>query len=280
MSRDIILPGGDTLKLFDSAYTASEVEAILTKALRQPGDNLLRNARWDVLANIVNQRGQLEYTTGYGIDGWINSASGTVTIESDGLVLSSGVMLDQRLPKTVFALDGQYTLSILTADGKLGTITKPVGENEWGALQTGINGVFARMTKTGNDYYDVASISASSACKLVAAYLEWGDHQTAFRKDANGNWVLNGPPQDFGLELAKCQYFYRPIKLDSRLTLRSNGAYALSVPFSTMRTIPTYTFNASEGVTVSNISRDCINFTAPASATDPWVSTVTLNCEL
>lgn len=187
----------------------------LAEDARPIRDNMLINSRWDVPANIVNQRGQLEYTTGYGIDGWINSASGTVTIESDGLVLSSGVMLDQRLPKTVFALDGQYTLSILTADGKLGTITKPVGENEWGALQTGINGVFARMTKTGNDYYDVASISASSACKLVAAYLEWGDHQTAFRKDANGNWVLNGPPQDFGLELLKCQRYFQTFATQS-----------------------------------------------------------------
>lgn len=177
MSRDIILPGGDTLKLFDSAYPASEVEAILTKALRQPGRNLLRNARFDVLANIVNQRGVTGTisTPGYFIDGW-KLISGSVTITAAGLVLNGTMVqiLEQGLTLP-------FTASVLRSDGLLPA-------------------QYDNATKT-------FTITATGQT-IIAAKLELGPNQTIAHQDADGNWVLNGPPQDFGLELEKCQRYY------------------------------------------------------------------------
>lgn len=45
------------------------------------------------------------------------------------------------------------------------------------------------------------------AVPVIAAKVELGDKQTLARKDADGNWVLNDPPPNKALELAKCQRY-------------------------------------------------------------------------
>jgi len=42
---------------------------------------------------------------------------------------------------------------------------------------------------------------------IIAAKLELGSHQTLAHQDADGNWVLNDPPPNKALELAKCQRY-------------------------------------------------------------------------
>ena len=50
--------------------------------------------------------------------------------------------------------------------------------------------------------------SENSRAIVIAAKLELGPVQTLAHKDAFGNWVLNDPPPDKALELAKCQRYY------------------------------------------------------------------------
>lgn len=68
---------------------------------------------------------------------------------------------------------------------------------------------------------------------IHAAKLELGSTQTLAHQDENGNWVLNDPPPNKALELAKCQRYYqlfssadtRPENLaDYRPTMRANPA--------------------------------------------------------
>ena len=47
----------------------------------------------------------------------------------------------------------------------------------------------------------------SNAAPVQAAKLELGSQQTLAHQDAAGNWVLNDPPPDKTLELAKCQRY-------------------------------------------------------------------------
>lgn len=68
---------------------------------------------------------------------------------------------------------------------------------------------------------------------LVAMKLELGSTQTLAHQDADGNWVLNDPPPNRALVLAKCQRYYqlfssadaRPANLaDYRPVMRVNPA--------------------------------------------------------
>lgn len=67
---------------------------------------------------------------------------------------------------------------------------------------------------------------------FIAAKFELSDHQTLAHKEG-GNWILNDPPPNKALELAKCQRYYqvfssedmRPIKaVDFRPPMRVNPA--------------------------------------------------------
>lgn len=68
---------------------------------------------------------------------------------------------------------------------------------------------------------------------VCAMKLELGSVQTLAHEDAEGNWVLNDPPPNRGLELLKCQRYYqlfssaeaRPANLaDYRPVMRANPA--------------------------------------------------------
>ena len=54
--------------------------------------------------------------------------------------------------------------------------------------------------------------AANTQFIIKAAKLELGPVQTLARQDADGNWVLNDPPPNFALELAKCQRYQYVIK--------------------------------------------------------------------
>lgn len=43
----------------------------------------------------------------------------------------------------------------------------------------------------------------------MAVKLELGEVQTLARQDSGGNWILNDPPPNYGLELLKCQRYYQ-----------------------------------------------------------------------
>ena len=169
--------------------------------------NLLDN--W-YFADPVNQRGLTEYGEGYTIDRWCLYVSGTTTISiENGVVIHEGAggYFQQRLERSKMEkLLGQAaTLSVLI-DNQLYSATDllgypgnrciirglPVGESSlfWDDVKCEVN--FSLTGGTG---------------VLQAVKLELGPVQTLAHQDASGNWVLNDPPPNKALELAKCQRY-------------------------------------------------------------------------
>ena len=137
--------------------------------------------------------------TGYGIDRWICDG---VVISENGLTLTDQgkyiiQMLDTELKK---ALDGKtVTVSALLSTGELLFGTKVYAAapsaNEYfvaGTLH------IVNITSGGIMFW------ANQKATISAAKLELGTVQTLAHQDENGNWVLNDPPPDKGMELLRC----------------------------------------------------------------------------
>lgn len=245
MSRDIVLPGGDKLQLFDSHYTSQQVEDILTKALRQPGTNLLDN--WYFVGGgsqqgggqlPINQRGQTEYTTaGYTIDRWALLRNTTLTLTSDCIRLaprgSPGVsFIYQKLENPAIYAGKQTTFSVLLRAPAVGGYIAFFGTNYISLGDTdfaaGTNGLVACSVVATDGLVGVgiainSVTTATDDLQLYAAKLELGSQQTLAHQDAEGNWVLNDPPPNYQQELAKCQRYQIPFRYaNSDLRVRAS----------------------------------------------------------
>lgn len=159
MSRDIILPGGDTLELFPSVYTAEQVEALLSRLI--PGGGIVTSdladgtVTWPKLAvdaqpirrNLlinsyfvgggsqqgagqfpINQRGKTEYIgNGYGLDGWmiVQGSGAKVALETDciKLFLPANSVFAQYMDAKPVLIGQTLTYSALTDDNELFTFT-------------------------------------------------------------------------------------------------------------------------------------------------------------
>lgn len=173
--------------------------------------NLLDN--WYFL-DPINQRCKSSYSDeGYTIDRW-KLTSGTMTVDGDGITL-----------------DG--TLEQILENGIIGTVAASVLTDAGPAAAS-----YDNTTKT-------FSITANGE-KIIAAKLELASVQTMCHQE-NGKWVLNDPPPNKALELAKCQryQFATPLIEGSSYILYGIGyAYSnhvilmLSVPV-TLRSPPT-----------------------------------------
>lgn len=214
------LPGGiTTTELADGAVTWPKL-AVDARPTRR---NLLINSRWDILANIVNQLGLTEYTgAGRTIDRWILSNNiCKLIIESDGIRLTqnsvgnNSVFLVQK--KQIAELpDEEYTFSAIV-DNELLSITFDLSTSM--NTVNSVGGKFRLRAQYINGVYSFSvygyAISPTDSCKIVAAKLELGPNQTLAHQDAAGNWVLNDPPQDYGLELLKCQRYFQTFATQS-----------------------------------------------------------------
>lgn len=228
MSRDIILPGGDTLKLWDSAYPASEVEAILTKALRQPGDNLLRNAYFVGGGSQqgggqfpLNQRGFTEYIAyKYAIDMWFVLAGGITVSQDSGIILQPNSILLQRVEDYQYFVNKVVTASVLWDDNALTSVTgvfkldADAIENSEDPKHVVLFGVAIGYGQTIPAFY-VVNRDVNTGSTALAAKLEEGPNQTLAHQDADGNWVLNDPPPNKALELLKCQRYFQTFATQS-----------------------------------------------------------------
>ena len=219
--------------------------------------NLLDN--W-YFRNPVNQRGLAEYGEGYTIDRWCLYVSGTTTISiENGVVIHEGAggYFQQRLERSKMEkLLGQAaTLSVLI-DNQLYSATDllgypgnrciirglPVGESSlfWDDVKCEIN-----VSLTGG------------AGVLQAVKLELGTIQTLAHQDASGNWVLNDPPPNKALELAKCQRYQfvignRLLAPFGTFVSRASGRASAFIPLPTMRAAPTVTFYGNFRAIASN----------------------------
>ncbi len=178
------------------------------------GRNLLDN--W-YFADPVNQRRLTEYGRGYTIDRWFwgsDSDESKVMIGAGGISLRSAENsgynnLEQRIPKSRF-ISGVYTLSFLVSNpGETKQVYIFGVDTVWDP-----QGALCSITAyvDCNALPDIVTIGlqksiSATPLTVIAAKLELGSQQTLAHRDASGNWVLNDPPPNKALELAKCQRY-------------------------------------------------------------------------
>lgn len=191
----------------------------------------------------INQRGQTEYVgAGYTIDRWNANGYGKIELGSDGIVMTRAGTYYRIVQKfddyTSFA-GKTVTLSMLM-DADLFFATFTIGG-------TGGDGV--TIAPNINVYSLGESLPLAiqlnqdgSSGKIKAVKLELGAQQTLAHQDADGNWVLNDPPPNKALELAKCQRYAKIFRQHEVFTvLRVNPNYIdFLVPVGIkMRSTPT-----------------------------------------
>lgn len=174
------------------------------------GRNLLDN--WH-FGNPVNQRGQTTYSSNgvsvYSIDRWkiggVPSGNWSFTLSGGGIQLSFQTAIQQVFEKVNW--DQQtVTCSILLDDTLLSGTFIWNSSNGYTEIQNFGNGYRLAYSGTAK-YLQIYNASGTGALVLKAAKLELGDTQTLAHQDADGNWVLNDAPPNFGEELAKCQRY-------------------------------------------------------------------------
>ncbi len=170
--------------------------------------NLLDN--W-YFAAPINQRGEMSYYNSnglistYAIDRWKILKGVTLTVTKDGILLDPGDTKRWILQIHEETYVGRtVTLSALTSNGLICATYKAESSS-------------AFVYDVSNDFGETIRIQISSSgawqsvyfcttpTTLYAMKLELGSVQTLAHQDAGGNWVLNDPPPNRALELAKCQ---------------------------------------------------------------------------
>ena len=169
----------------------------------------------------INQRGQIEYggSTGqYSIDRWyINNETGTLTV-NHGFVSLSGEKstshaLAQIIENTDDLLGKTVTYSALSKDNELVYKTYKIPEERPKAALSLGSAYFQDGNYINLYFYSGKNcllganfvVSAGNdSCDIVAIKLELGSVQTLAHKEGD-TWVLNDPPPNYALELAKCQ---------------------------------------------------------------------------
>lgn len=186
------MPAGTWMKAIYSA--AKGAYTISGGAGGGSNENLIDN--W-YFADPVNSRGQTEYRGAwtYSADRWKLGGAGSYAI-----LRENGMEIGADCQQAVLAseLTGEkYTLSVLSADGRLGTYT--FAANDDFSVDAGICYLvgYADDDRRWFRIYGTGGI-------YTAVKLELGSTQTLAHQGANGNWILNDPPPDKGMELLKC----------------------------------------------------------------------------
>lgn len=195
---------------------------------------------WVYKNTSVKGRGYIGST--YGIDRWLVSEGVSLTVNESSITASGTGMysyanIQQKIcPEVVPVAGTKLTFSILTADGVLhyGTVGMPTYGSSYVTAFELPDGT------TGRVYPDSSSakaravifLSLSGSVEIVAAKLELGSVQTLAHQDANGNWVLNDPPPDKGVETLKCA----TSTADSTDTFANMGAGATKIFTTTVST--------------------------------------------
>lgn len=185
---------------------------------RGPGSNPNLLDNW-YFANPINQRGQQEYNTGgYSIDRWklVGNTGIKLQIQDDGLVITSPSqfecyftqVLDQNIVS--FLRGKTVTISKLTTENS-GLFSIMMYSNDiWLGGTSNEEGLVAATIQIPEDAQKLIfqfGANGMGTTKIEAVKLELGTEQTLARQDANDNWVLNDPPPNYALELAKCQRY-------------------------------------------------------------------------
>lgn len=199
-------PNYDLQYLLCSQYSPSTGEFV---GSQHSNPNLLINSYYADKDYIVNQRGQLAYNGGYSIDMWrIGHSNVSLTIFDNSIQLSaSGTDNSSNVFSQVINMTqpkGQVcTLSALVkGDGVL----RNLGGGNISFSTTDFELIQLPITASNITQIQIRLSSGQSA-EIKAMKLELGHVQTLAHQDADGNWVLNDPPPNKALELAKCQRY-------------------------------------------------------------------------
>lgn len=213
--------------------------------------NLLDNG---YLAAPVNQRGQTEYTgNGYAIDRWRLYGSGIRCVLNDNYLSITATADNNSIGQTIESeriLFEQVTFSCLRSDGTLVS-----GTGKIPSTATDYHSVTLYSDQTMSLYIQYLSgkmlaligVKNNNTVNAVAVKLELGPVQTLAHKEGN-TWVLNDPPPDPALELAKCNRYYQVIRsacVAIGSSVQSSTYSVASIPFGTMRTTPAASFEAA-----------------------------------
>lgn len=182
-----------------------------------PGKQLLINADF---RNPVNQRGKTEYVgRGYGIDMWYSNADAlTVTVENGGGISLTASSSATFLPSITQYLDSGLfnqtaTFSVLLSNGEMVSGSGVFPDKDETDLYINVatfqNGKIQIGRRSSVPVVRIA-VNIGASATLIAAKLELGDHKTLAHKEGD-TWVLNDPPPDKALELAKCQRYQQPL---------------------------------------------------------------------
>lgn len=184
------IPAAASPNLLDNGYFLDPVN--------QRGENVYSNAGWNAL---------------YSIDRWYLScaawdvsahkltttaAYGRIVQRLDGKALVGKTVTFSALVSSVEGGD----LQLYFGPGDIGPVTMAAGSS-------GLISFTITMHDPGEKTNDVfIALNAAGASAVIdAVKLELGSQQTLARQDAGGNWVLNDPPPNRALELAKCQRY-------------------------------------------------------------------------
>lgn len=203
-------------RLYTSIWSGEEIDRRLLNAA---GRNLLDNAYWAAKEFIINQRGLLEYTgtsiTWYGMDRWKCYGGVQEKITDDGVFFSGGWGTQEIAPEllipgypytlSVFGMNGVEMISVYNDNTGQELIPGQAGGD--GPLIVHTFTVPEAWRKPDNTVQARVGFWGTNNQPLLAAKLELGSVSTLAHKDAAGNWVLNDPPPDYGLELIKCQRY-------------------------------------------------------------------------
>ena len=247
-----------------SVVDLQKIKADKTEIPIVSNPNLLDN--W-YFADPINQRGKAEYTANtldtYTIDRWktVSFVKGsTDVILNKYLTLNfptsnlSG--FSQVIENPELYMGQTLTFSVLTDEDVFSTTVTLVDmETEIDYGDTNINDnlridIFYVVKERTLSVRLLSNYNPTSV-NVIAAKLELGDKQTLAHKDAGGKWVLNDPPPNKALELAKCQrYYWKSTDVFSFTSndVKNNNRGLVNVQFPvTMRARPAVTITSMKG---------------------------------
>lgn len=150
--------------------------------------------------------------TSYCIDRWVGLTTDTLVALNTGCMVVTG-QICQKIPLSFDSVSGRkLTLSILTIDGELYSVTATVPTTKPSSYSTLADTDQLRIA------WDLTNFRAQiKNVSVVAAKLELGEGQTLAHQEADDSWVLNEIP-DYAEELAKCQRYFVRIKNEGTAT--------------------------------------------------------------
>ena len=215
----------------------------------------------------------------YTIDRWYSGSQRTIVqIDENGLSLdcaTGGVSYwIQYIPNASAYIGKTVTASVLLSDNTLiaqtGTVVPIPTTGHVQFANSGLQHAHARL-----ELYTFSAGTLGYQFRIagkfypIAGKLELGPVQTLAHKDENGNWILNDPPPNKALELAKCQRYFVSFGQYTILYKSTLGDLTLDTPVL-MRTFPAIVKQASNFTfTVAWVNQTQLLLRVPEGETAP-----------